>query len=61
MTENGWRLSYFRVFKAALDELEATVTGLAATDPKGYTAHPKARRLASIYRAVTELPSRCHG
>lgn len=54
MIENGWRLYYFRVFKAALDELEATVTSLAATDPQGYKSHPKTRLLASVYRAVTE-------
>lgn len=55
MTANGWRLYYYRVFKEALDELEATVTRLAAQDPKGYKSHPKTRLLASVYRAVMEL------
>ena len=55
MIANGWRIYYFRVFKAALDELEATVSRLAEADPSGYKAHPKTRLLASIYRAVTEL------
>lgn len=55
MIANGWRLYYSRVFKAALDELEASVSRLAESDPTGYKAHPKTKLLASIYRAVTEL------
>ena len=55
MVANGWRLYYHRVFKAALDELEATVGKLAADDPRGYKSHPKARLLASVYRAVMQL------
>jgi toxin YhaV len=54
-TSNGWTLYYYRVFKAALDELESTVTQLAADDPRGYTTHPKTKLLASVYRAITEL------
>ena len=53
MIANGWRLYYFRVFKAAFDELEATVTELARKDPEGYKTHPKTKLLASVYRAVT--------
>ena len=55
MVSNGWALYYHRVFQAALDELEATVTQLARDDPKGYKTHPKTKLLASVYRAVTEL------
>lgn len=55
MIANGWRLYYYRAFKAALDELEAAVKELAQKDPKGYKTHPKAKLLASVYRAVTEL------
>ena len=55
MVANGWRLYYHRVFKAVLDELEATVTELAQKDPKAYKKHPKTKLLASVYRAVTEL------
>ena len=55
MAANGWRLYYYRVFKAALDELEAVVGKLAADDPEGYKSHPKTRLLASVYRAVTQL------
>ena len=55
MIANGWRLYYFRIFKAALDELEAFVTALADKDPKDYKTHLKTKLLASVYRAVTEL------
>jgi toxin YhaV len=54
MIANGWRLYYYRTFKAALDELEAVVSKLAADDPKGYKSHPKTKLLASVYRAVTQ-------
>jgi toxin YhaV len=55
MIANGWRLYYYRTFKAALDELEAVVAKLAADDPAGYKTHPKAKLLASVYRAITQL------
>jgi len=55
MIANGWRLYYHRAFKAMLDELEAAVSKLAASDPSGYRSHPKTRLLASVYRAVTQL------
>ena len=55
MVANGWSLYYYRTFKAALDELEAVVTKLAADDPAGYKTHPKAKLLASVYRAITQL------
>ena len=55
MIVNGWRLHYFKVFRAALDELEAVVVKLAADDPEGYKSHPKSRLLASVYRAITQL------
>ena len=55
MIANGWTLYYYRTFKAALDELEAAVSKLAADDPKGYKTHPKTKLLASVYRAITVL------
>ena len=55
MIANGWTLYYYRTFKAALDELEAAVSNLAADDPKGYKTHPKTKLLASVYRAITVL------
>ena len=55
MISNGWGLYYFRIFKAALDELEAVVTQLAQDDPKGYKTHPKTKLLASVYKAIAEV------
>ena len=55
MIANGWTLYYYRTFKAALEELEAAVSKLAADDPKGYKTHPKTKLLASVYRAITVL------
>ena len=55
MIARGWRLYYYRIFKAALDELELAVSKLAANDPEGYKTHPKTKLLASIYRAITQL------
>ena len=55
MLKNGWQLFYFRLFKAALDELEAEVTRLAKQDPAGYKTHPKTRLLASVYKSITQL------
>ena len=55
MIANGWGLYYFRIFKAALDELEAAVTQLAQDDPRGYKTHPNTKLLASVYKAITEV------
>lgn len=55
MVINGWRLYYYRIFKVALDELEAQVVKLAANDPDGYRTHPKTKLLASIYHTITQL------
>ena len=54
MIANGWQLFYFKLFKAALDELEREVTQVAAKDPAGYKTHPKAKLLASLYKAITQ-------
>ena len=55
MIAHGWGLYYYRIFKAALDELETVVTQLAQDDPKGYKTHPKTKLLASVYKAITEV------
>jgi toxin YhaV len=52
MIQNGWQLFCFRLFKAALDELEQTVAKSAKRDPDGYKSHPKTRLLASVYKAI---------
>jgi len=54
VTQNGWHLFYFKLFKAALDELERTVAKLAKRDPAAYKSHPKTRLLASVYKAMTQ-------
>lgn len=54
----GWRLYYFRIFQAALDELEATVTQLAREKPNTYKTHTTTKLLASVYKAITDtVPS----
>jgi toxin YhaV len=53
MQANEWQLFYFKIFKATLDELEATVNELARRDPKGYKSHQKTMLLASVYHAIT--------
>ena len=55
MVLNGWRIYYHRIFKAALDELEATVSKLAEDEPASYKSYPKTRLLASLYRSITQL------
>lgn len=55
MVANGWQLFYFKLFKAALDELEQAVTKLSRQDPSGYKSHPTTRLLASIYKAITQM------
>jgi toxin YhaV len=52
---SSWHIFYFKLFKAALDELEQIVTELARRNPKEYKSHPKTRLLASVYKAITQL------
>jgi len=54
MVVNGWQLFYFKLFKAALDELEQAVAKLAKQNPTEYKSHPKTRLLASVYKAITQ-------
>lgn len=50
-----WQLFYFKLFKAALDDLEQAVTKLAQQHPTEYKSHPKTRLLASMYKCITQL------
>ncbi len=50
-----WQLYYFKLFKAALTELEQAVTTLAQQQPETYKTHPRTRLLASIYNSITQL------
>jgi toxin YhaV len=54
MIANGWQLFYFKLFQAALGELEQAVTKLARQNPSAYKSHPKTRLLASVYKAITQ-------
>jgi toxin YhaV len=49
------QLFYFKLFKAALDDLKQAVTKLAQQHPFEYKSHPKTRLLASVYKCVTQL------
>ncbi|WP_342149176.1 type II toxin-antitoxin system YhaV family toxin [Methylorubrum sp. SB2] len=51
---NGWRLFRATAFRASLDPLTAEVERLAAADPEGYRAHPKAKLLARIRDLIFE-------
>lgn len=51
----NWQLFYFKLFKAALDDLEQAVTKLARQYPAEYKSHPKTRLLASVYKCITQL------
>ncbi|MGS0740232.1 type II toxin-antitoxin system YhaV family toxin [Glaciimonas sp. GG7] len=54
-SQTTWQLFYFKLFKAALDDLEQAVTKLAQQDPIQYKSHPKTRLLASVYKCITQL------
>lgn len=54
MIQNGWQLFYFKLFKAALDELEQAVAKLSKREPETYKSHPKTRLLASVYKTVLQ-------
>ena len=49
MIANGWSLCYYRVFKAALDELAAAVTGSRQTTPR---ATRRTRRPNCLHRSI---------
>ena len=51
----AWQLFYFKLFKAALDDLEQAVTKLAQQQPNDFKSHPKTRLLASVYKSITQL------
>lgn len=50
-----WQIFYFKLFKAALDDLEQVVAKLAEQNPAEYKSHPEARLLASVYKCITQL------
>jgi toxin YhaV len=52
---NGWKLYQWREFGRIFAALLAEVEGLERADPLGYRSHPSAKRLAAIYRLVTDI------
>ncbi len=54
VVRNGWTLFRAAAFRASIDPLVAEVARLAAADPDGYRAHPKAKLLARIHDLIFE-------
>ena len=52
---NGWTLLFHPLFEAQLDELTQTVETLQAKVGEEYIKHNDAKRLAAIYRLITEV------
>ena len=52
---NGWRLYQWRGFGRLFADLITEVEQLERADPEGFQTHPATKRLAAIYRLVTEI------
>ncbi len=52
---NGWKLYQWREFGRLFAALIAEVEELERADPEGFRSHPATKRLAAIYRLVTEI------
>lgn len=50
---NGWWLLSWSEFQRQINTLVEKVETLKARDPAGYTSHPKAKLLATIFRLIT--------
>ncbi len=51
----GWTLYQWREFARVFAALVAEVEALARADPHGFRSHPSTKRLAAIYRLVTDV------
>lgn len=51
----GWKLYQWRGFEHTFTALVAEVEALKRADPNGFRSHPSAKRLAAIYRLVTDI------
>lgn len=51
----GWKLYQWREFGRIFAALVAEVEALERVDPQGFRSHPSTKRLAAIYRLVTEI------
>ena len=55
--KTSWQLYVHPAFSKPFDALTGEVERLAATDPKGYTEHPKAKLLKRVVDLIeTEIP-----
>jgi toxin YhaV len=52
---NGWKLYQWREFGRLFAALVAEVEELQRADPEGFRPQPATKRLAAIYRLVTEV------
>lgn len=51
----GWKLYQWREFGRIFSALVAEVEALERADPSGFRSHPSAKRLAVIYRLITDI------
>jgi toxin YhaV len=51
----GWKLYQWRGFERTFAALLAEAEALERADPKGFRSHPSVKRLAAIYRLVTDI------
>ncbi len=52
---NGWKLYQWTEFGRQFAELVREVEQLERADPRGFKSHSSTKRLAAIYRLVTEI------
>jgi FeS assembly SUF system protein len=55
---NGWKLYQWKEFGSTFANLVREVERLEAADPTAFRDHPTTKRLAAIFRLVTEIISR---
>lgn len=51
----GWKLYQWREFGRIFADLVAEVEALERADPQGFRSHPSTKRLAAIFRLVTDI------
>ena len=52
---NGWKLYQWRGFGRLFADLIREVEQLERADPRGFLSHRSAKRLAAIYRLITDI------
>jgi toxin YhaV len=51
----GWKLYQWREFGRIFADLVAEVEALERADPQGFRSHPSTKRLAAIFRLITDI------